>query len=47
MIIDGNNFVTNPGEELRKIEQKFSDKESWFLEPKRFKKREDGHYVGI
>ena len=47
VIIDGNNFVTNPGEELRKIEQKFSDKESWFLEPNRFKKRDDGHYEGI
>ena len=47
VIIDGNNFVTNPGEELRKIEQKFSDKESWFLEPDRFRKRDDGHYEGI
>lgn len=47
MIIDGNNFVTNPGEELRKIEQKFSDKESWFLKPERFRKRDDGHYEGI
>ena len=47
MIIDGNNFVTNPGEELRKIEEKFSDKQSWFLEPERFKKRDDGHYEGI
>ena len=47
VIIDGNNFVTNPGEELRKIEQKFSDKESWFLKPERFKKRDDGHYEGI
>lgn len=47
VIIDGNNFVTNPGEELRKIEQKFSDKESWFLQPNRFKKRDDGHYERI
>ena len=47
MIIDGNNFVTNPGEELRKIEEKFSDNKSWFLEPERFKKRDDGHYEGI